>query len=251
VFACTTASGDDVVLKLTPTPEAALREVAALGHWIGTGATVRLIHADLEHSALLLERIRPGTHLPGNDDPVAIEVAAELLPRLHQVPTGRFAFPSREETYLQMERRSREDADYEQRSSGDPARGVAGLQRLASARDLATRLCATIERAVLLHGDFLDKNLLWNGTRYVAIDPIPCIGDPHSDIGDFAACHPPATAILLRAAAIAARVGLDPQRAQQWAAVSTVLQACQAWRPDQADLEACLASDEFERLLPQ
>jgi streptomycin 6-kinase len=251
VFACTTTSGDEVVLKLTRTPEAARREVAALGVWVGTGAAVHLIDADLERSALLLDRIRPATHLPGNEDPVAIEVTAELLRSLHQVPSESFPFPALEEIYVEMERRSREDADYEQRTRGDPTRGVVGLQRLDAARDAAMNLCATTERTVLLHGDFLDKNLLWSGAGYVAIDPIPCIGEPCSDIGFFAAGHPPATAILPRAATIAARVDLDPDRAQQWAAVWTVLQACQAWRQDQSDLEACLLSDAFERLLPQ
>jgi streptomycin 6-kinase len=37
-------------------------------------------------------------------------------------------------------------------------------------------LCATTERAVLLHGDFLDKNLLRCSGGYVAIDPTPRIG---------------------------------------------------------------------------
>jgi fructosamine-3-kinase len=62
--------------------------------------------------------------------------------------------------------------------------------------------CAS-DRAVLLHGDFLDKNALRSGTGYVAIDPIPWIGDPCSDVGFFAAGHPPPATILDRASAIA------------------------------------------------
>jgi streptomycin 6-kinase len=248
LFACTTISGDEVVVKLAVTPEEARTEAAALGAWAGTGATVHLIDADFQHSALLMDRIRPAAHLPSDDDPVAVEVAADLLRKLHEVPPGSFPFPSLEQTYAQMERRSREDADYEQRASGDPTQGVAGLQRLDAARSAAKRLCATTKRPVLLHGDFLDKNLLWDATGYVAIDPIPCIGDPCSDVGFFAAGHPPATAILPRAVAIAERMGLDPYRARQWAMIWTVLQACQAWRRDQSDLEACLSSDASELL---
>lgn len=251
VFACTTTDGDEVVLKLTPTPEEARVEAAALGVWAGTGAAVHLIDADFEQSALLLNRIRPATPLPGNDDPVAIEVAAELLTRLHQPSPGDFPFPALEEIYGQLERGSREDAAYEQRASGDPTRGVAGLQRLDAARAAAMSLCATTGRRVLLHGDVLDKNLLWNGTGYVTIDPIPRLGDPCSDVGFFAAGHPPAPAILERAAAIAGRMGLDPHRAQRWAVVWTVLETTSAWRPDQADMEDCLASPKFERLLAQ
>jgi streptomycin 6-kinase len=242
-------AGDEVVIKLTATPQEARLEAAALAAWRHTGAAVRLIDADFEHSALLLPRIRPATLLPPGDDPAATEVAARLLGRLHRDPPGTFPFPALEPSYLRLEARARDDARYEQRASGDPARGAAGLHRLAAARAAVRRLCATAGRAVLLHGDFLDKNLLWDGAGYLAIDPIPRIGDPCADVGFFAACHPPATAILPRADAIAGCLGLDRPRARRWAAVWTVLQACQAWRDDQPDLEACLSSDEFERLI--
>jgi streptomycin 6-kinase len=248
VFACTTSNGDEVVVKLAATAEEARAEAAALGAWDGTGATIHLIDADFRHSALLMDRIRPATPLPSNDDPLAIEVAADLLRRLHETPPGSFLFPALEQIYARMERQSREDADYEQWTNGDPTRGAAGLERLDAARSAAKTLCTTTERPVLLHGDFLDKNLLWDGADYVAIDPIPCIGDACSDVGFFAAGHPPATAIVSRAVAIATRVGLNPQRVQQWAMIWAVLQACQAWRQDQADLEAFLSSDAFELL---
>jgi streptomycin 6-kinase len=81
------------------------------------------------------------------------------------------------------------------------------------------RLCGTAERMVVLHGDFLDKNLLRNGARY------------------------------RRADAIAEQMDLDGHRTRRWAAVWTVLQACHAWRDGQSDLETCLASSEFEPLL--
>lgn len=250
VFACTTSGGDEVVLKLTVTPQEARVEAAALGVWDGTGAAVHLIDVDVEHAALLLERVRPATPLPGNDDAIAVDVAVNLLSRLHQDPPGILPFPPLEHIYARLERGSREDAAHEQRTSGDPTRGLPGLQRLHRARASAMRLCATADRLVLLHGDFLDKNLLWSGTSYVAIDPIPRIGDPCSDVGFFASGHPPAIGILERATAIAARLDLDTDRACRWAAVWAVLEATSAWRPDQAELEARLSSVEFERLLP-
>jgi streptomycin 6-kinase len=248
VFACTTSTGEEVVVKLAATVEEACAEAAALEAWDGTGATIHLIDADFQQSTLLLNRVRLATPLPSNDDPLAIVVAAALLRRLHETPPGRFPFPALEQIYARMERQSREDAAYEQRANGDPTRGAAGLERLGAARTAAKQLCATTERPVLLHGDFLDKNLLWDGAGYVAIDPIPCIGDACADVGFFAAGRPPARAIVSRAGAIATRVGLDPQRTQQWALIWAVLQACQAWRRDQADLEAFLSSDAFELL---
>jgi streptomycin 6-kinase len=245
VFACTTSNGDEVVVKLAATADEARVEAAALSAWDGTGTAVHLIDADFEHSALLMDRVRPATHLPSNDDLVAIEVAADLLRRLHETPPGSFPFPALEQIYARMERQSREDASSEQRASGDTTRGAAGLQRLGAARTAAKKLCATTERAVLLQGDFLDKNLLWDGAGYVAIDPIPCIGEACADVGFFAAGRPPATAIVSRTVAIAIPMGLNPQR---WAMIWAVLQACQAWRHDQADLEAFLSSAAFELL---
>lgn len=249
VFGCTTAAGAEVVVKLTGTQEQARAEAAALAMWEHTGVSVRLIDADFAHRALILERVRPGTHLPGGDDPVAIEVAADLLTRLHHAPAATFPFPALEETYVHLEDRARDDAAYEQRARGEPTRADAGLQRVDAARTSAMRLCATAGQLVVVHGDFLDKNLLWNGARYVAIDPIPRVADPCADVGLFAAGHRPATGILRRADAIAERMGLDQHRAQRWAAVWTVLQTCHAWRDDQSDLESLVASSEFEQLL--
>ena len=67
VTRCMAADGTQVVLKLAATREQARAEAAALTAWARTGAAVRLIEADFDHRALLLERVRPGTHLPGND----------------------------------------------------------------------------------------------------------------------------------------------------------------------------------------
>jgi len=249
VFGCTTAAGAEVVVKLTVTPEQARAEAAALAMWERTGATVRLIDVDFEHNALILERARPATHLPDGDDRVAIEVAADLLSRLHRARAATFPFLALGETYVQQEDQARDNAAYEQRTRRAPARGEADLQRLSAARAAAMRLCGSARQTVVLHGDFLDKNLLRNGARYVAIDPIPRVGDPCADVGFFAAGHRPATRILWRADAIAELMGLDRLRAQRWAAVWTVLQTCHAWREDQSDLETVVASSEFDQLL--
>jgi streptomycin 6-kinase len=250
VFGCTTGAGARVVMKLTATQQQARAEAAALATWEHTGAAVCLIDADFGHSALLLERVQPATSLPGGDDPVTIGIAVGLLTRLHRAQAAAFPFPALEDTYVQLEDQARANAAYEQRTRHDPARGEAGLQRLGAARAATMRLCATARQTVVLHGDFLDKNLLRDGARYVAIDPIPVVGDPCADVGFFAAGHRPATGIVQRADAIAGQMGLDRHRAQRWAAVWTVLQTCHAWREDQSDLETCLVSSEFEQLLP-
>lgn len=249
VVGCAAADGTEVVVKLAGTRQEARAEAAALTAWARTGAAVRLIDTDVEHGALLLERIRPGTHLPAGDDPGAIEVAAGLLGALHRAPLPAFPFPALPCTFAQMERQARRDAACEQRARHDPDRGRPGLQRLPLAREAALRLCRSAPRTVVLHGDFLAKNLLSNGAGYLAIDPIPSLGDPCSDVGFFAAGQPPAATIVHKAGAIAGLTGLDPRRAQRWAAVWTVLQACQAWRDDQPDLDSALSTAEFDNLI--
>jgi streptomycin 6-kinase len=239
VFDCVTASGDEAVLKLTATPAEAEAEAAALRAWQGSGAAVRLLGAGGESGALLLERLRPATPLTSVDEPAAIGVAGELLRLLHAAERTAFRFPALEDAYLTYERRTLADAD--------PA--AAGVARLPAARAAAMRLCATAGRAVLLHGDFLDKNLLRNGASHVAIDPVPRVGDPCADAGFFAACRQPATGVWERAGALARRTGDDPARAVRWAAVWAVGEACETWRADSDDLEALMASRELARLL--
>ena len=51
MFACS-ADGGQVLVKLTPTPEEARLEAAALASWAHTGAAVRLIDADISANIL-------------------------------------------------------------------------------------------------------------------------------------------------------------------------------------------------------
>ena len=251
VFDCVTAAGDEVVVKLVRHPVEAAMEAAALAAWTATGASVDLLDFDNEHAALLLERVRPGTALSIGFGAVevAVEVAAALLGRLHVTPPPNSGFMTVAEIYDAWERRSVADNTYFRRVRSEPRRGSEGLARLPAARHAAMTLSASAATTVLLHGDFIDKNLLLDGTGYIAIDPIPRIGDACSDIGFFAAGRPPVAGILDLAAAIAARLGADPLRAQRWAAVWAIHQTVQAWRRDQKELEAFAAGHEVQRLL--
>jgi len=124
-----------------------------------------------------------------------------------------------------------------------------GVGLLGQSRVAALRLCSTARQTVLLHGDFLDKNLLFDSTHLVAIDPMPRVGDPCADIGDFAASHPPARHIRSTARALAGQLGCDPLRAERWAAIWAVGEACETWRSDSDELQEWVSSQEVERLL--
>jgi streptomycin 6-kinase len=250
VFACVSITGDELVLKLPPTPEEALAEAAALRSWAGSGVAVPLLDYSAPDFALLLPRIKPATPLPPGDDETAIRVVAEILRELHRPRPVAFPFVTLMCDYLAWERRALRDVAYERQTRHEPQRGEEGLARLEAARRTAMYLSSTATSNTLLHGDVVDKNLLWNGACYLAVDPIPRVGDPCSDVGFFAAGHHPVGGgILDRSSAIAARLGLNEQRARQWAAVWAVHQTCQAWRDDQPDLDAFTGSPEVDALL--
>ena len=166
VFSCVDDYGRNLVLKLAPAEMRPELEAAALTVWDGHGS-VRLIAFDAEAGALLLERLVPGTALPPLDDAAATELVAPSLLALHNARLDDTrAFPTQLEfldVWLNWARKSAEN-------------GTAGLRLLDRAYQSARALCADHRPAlVLLHGDFIDKNLLLDGRGYVAVDPIPRI----------------------------------------------------------------------------
>lgn len=248
VRACTTSSGTAAVLKVPTTVEEAELEAAALSLWHETGATVRLLDYDPHNGVLLLERLRPGTPLPAGDDPRMLDEMADLLGRLHgiTVPDG---FPSLAQLYPRLAEDSLDDIRHERLSRREPNRAAAAMNLMESAGKAAQELCSTAAATRLLHGDFLDKNLLRHGTRYAATDPIPRIGEPESEIGFFAGHHPPVSGIFDRGRRLAERLGADPGRTARWAAVWVVLLTTSAWREDQPELDALVGSASFTEVL--
>jgi streptomycin 6-kinase len=239
VFRCTDDGGHEFVLKLAPTEMRPDVEAAALRAWDGCGS-VRLLAFEPEAGGLLMERITPGTPLPPFDDAVATDLVAPTLSALHRARVdGTAAFPDQLEfldVWLSWVRTSGEN-------------GTAGMRLLEQAYRRARSLCFDRTRLVLLHGDFIDKNLLLGDEGYVAVDPIPRIGDPCSDVGFYAAYHPPADNIARRARVLARNCGLDPERAASWAAVWAVGEATETWRSDSDELQRWVQGDEATQLL--
>lgn len=249
VFDCTTSDNNPVVLKLMPTPEQAEAEEVALKSWANTDLAVKLIDADVGNAALLLERLHPATTLSSTDESAATAIAAGILQIIHKVPLPHTNLPTLEDTYAHLEQRALEDARYEQEHRGESDRGEFALNRLPAARELVRSLCSSMDKRVLLHGDFVGKNLLLKEANYVVIDPMPMIGDPCSDIGLFAADYPSPANILERAEGLARRIGENASRAQQWAVIWAILQAAQGWRSDQLELEQFVRSGKVRQLL--
>lgn len=125
---------------------------------------------------------------------------------------------------------------------------MAAERVLPAAGVLMERLAANANHMVVLHGDFLTKNLLRAGDDYRAIDPVPRLGDPCADVGMFATDQT-ASIILDVAAELARLLDLDVDRAIAWSVVWTVLQAAQAWREDQEALDELIQTPAFRRTL--
>ncbi|MCU7727436.1 aminoglycoside phosphotransferase family protein [Actinoplanes sp. KI2] len=177
VTAVVLGDGTPAVLKLgVPTGTSLAEEARALTAFDGHGA-VRLLRADLDRGAILLERIAPGGRardlVPGRDSE-ATSVAADVMRRLHRPPPPGCTMPD-------LLSQARAFDDYR------AVHGQAGplpLDLVVRAGGLMRELCASAPAHVLLHGDLHHDNIL-RATRepWLAIDPHGLVGDPGYEVG--------------------------------------------------------------------
>ena len=251
LYDCIDHAGATLVLKLFPPDDVGGRlapaakagwEAAALHVWQGRGAALAKAF-DPVTGALLLERIVPGSHLPQSDPEAGARVAAEALAALHGAGVdAAWTFPNLADRFdgligfgTPVSERYEPDA--------------IGWQYLDAARAAGVGLCAAGGPRALLHGDFLNKNLLRGPAGYVAVDPLPMLGDPCCDVGFFAASYRPAMHVERVACLTAEQLGYDAERAARWTAVWAVNEARETWRDDYDALAAWVASRECAELL--
>jgi streptomycin 6-kinase len=197
VHLVTRTDGSQAVLKVGGPWSRTRDEIAALRAWKGGPAPAVLL-ADEDAGAVLLERIEPGSR-PSSAS--ANEVAI-LLPELHIAPFD--GIP----TLAEVVGERLEKARREGRQTSKLAWAFAKLADLE--RDTPP--------AVLLHGDFDERNMLVCSRRgLVAIDPVPCAGDPAYDAGYWVHSN----RLPGRRARLDALVslGFDRTRVRDWAAV--------------------------------
>jgi streptomycin 6-kinase len=199
VCEATTADGASAVLKVGPPWPRGRDEITALRMWEGRGAPL-LLRSDESQHALLLERIAPGTH-PDPGEPTEV---ARVLQAIHlQAPGG---LPPLGET---VERRLMWASD----------QGRASKEKLAWAMATLAELERTAPPAVLLHGDFDERNLLVCARRGLcAIDPLTCVGDPAYDAAYWVHANR-RKGRRARLEAIVAATGLPRDRVRDWAGI--------------------------------
>jgi streptomycin 6-kinase len=244
VFACITRDKNPAVLKLNPPPSDEFagtpeHEAAALRTWNGRGAVELLAFAP-DQRALLTRRALPGTSLPPGVEHEALHAVSDVLSQLFDatIPPVEFA-PLATAVDRHLVRKLA--------VAGDAREMLEPL--IEKARASARSLVASTPSEVLLHGDLMDKNVLRDHDRVVAIDPMPHVGDPSSDIGFWAATRSPVSALNTRAADLARLLTCDLDRASRWAATYAVGSACETWRPDTRELRRWVCSPRAAELL--
>jgi len=223
------ADGTPVVLKVGfPWPET-LSEIAALRAYDGRGIC-RLLDADEDRGAMLLERLLPGTMLvpmtEAGDDDRATRIAAGVMRDLWRpAPADVSAFPDFAEWTGGL---AALRPFYEGGTGPFPTALVDRAERLHA------ELLASAPEPVLLHGDLHHYNVL-AATRapYLAIDPKGLIGEPAYEPSnylrnpmDWVLAQPdPARVLARRLDIFTDELGLPRERILAWGIMQTVLSA--------------------------
>ncbi len=191
-------------------------------------ASARLLESDDGLSAMLLEKISPGTVLKEvqkEDDAKATHIAAELLRDFPMdVPAG-YSFP----TVLEWTRVF--ETMKEKMKQGGPL----PIAILEKAQALAVELDSTKTASKLLHGDLHHDNILFDEQRgWLSIDPKGVIGDPVYNAARFLnnpnpsliKMDIPKIAIERRLEILSTVMKCDVKRLAAWAYVDSILTAC-------------------------
>ena len=232
--------GSEVVLKVgVPNPEL-YYEMDALRLFNGRGA-VRLLQADLELGALLLERLKPGEsllHLENDEE--ATKIAGMVMRQLWATGVDENIFPSVEYWAGGFQRL---------RPDGSGSHVLFPQHWLDHAQGLFRDLLASMEEAGLLHGDLHHWNILSAGRQpWLAIDPKGVFGEPAYEVGAW--LRNPFPAILAepfphriisrRVDQLSEQLGFDRERLLAWGLAQAVLAAWWSYTDAQEDWESWL-----------
>ena len=217
------ADGTPVVLKVCIPGDEFFTEAGALRLFDGRGS-VRLLEADLDRGALLLEQLRPGTLLRTvTDDERATHIAASVMQRLWRPAPAQHSFPTVADWVGQMGKLA---PILIGPNHGFP---YAWIER---ALTLYRDLTAAPAQPMLLHGDLHHDNILASEREpWLAIDPKGVIGEPVWETGPLLINQlpepldvPSARRVLSRRVSqLAEELGIDRQRLAAWGVVRAVL----------------------------
>lgn len=218
------SDGTEVVLKLGVPHRDFQMQVEALQAFNGDGC-VKLLDADVEGGAMLLESLRPGEMLSDElDDGRAVSVAAGLMRRLWRPPPEGHSLPTLAEWTAALRR---------MRDRIGEATGFLPDAVVELAADLLSELTETSGEPVLLHGDLHHYNILSAEREpWLAIDPKGIVGPPEFDVCAFLRNNlltqpEPERVLARRVDQFVDELGLDRERVAGWGLVEATLSA--AW----------------------
>jgi streptomycin 6-kinase len=231
VAPATRADGTPAVFKVSRYIDDTRNEIAAMRLWDGDGAA-RLLEADPELGAQLIERLEPGTMLTevadANDDDATVIAAGVLRHLWRPAPAVHGLRPLA--SWLDAYDRNREAL----------SQGARGFPPAIFRRADAMRrdLLASSEEQTVLHGDLHHFNILRaRRAPWLAIDPHGLVGDRCFDICQFLR-NPmpqgvPVAVNRRRLDIFCAELGLDRQRTKDWCFVHAILDACWGFEDDE------------------
>lgn len=192
---CTDQGGREVVLKLPIDRVTGTQEHLALETWKQSGAAPRPLQFDPVSGVILMERLYPGLQARAETPQAAANSLNDLAARLYG-PAPDASLPDLPHladtvrTRLQAARTRLATPENWYSAFFKPADVRREEQQLQDLLDLAQERAeyqlARPQRTTLLHGDLRPRNLLSaqkSTFRWMAIDPCPCLGDPHADLG--------------------------------------------------------------------
>lgn len=207
-------------------------QIPALRHYAGHGMA-RVLEAEPERGAMLLERLEPGTRLATlvpTDDARATTIAAQVLRELWQGPGGGappagHPFPTIADWGAGMQR---------MRVHFGGGTGPLPRALVHEAEALFAELLASQGAPVLLHGDLHHDNILAaERAPWLAIDPKGIIGERAYEVGallrnplpQLLQLPNPGQAMARRVAQLSEELGIDRARVRGWGLAQAVLSA--------------------------
>lgn len=208
------ADGSRGVLKLSPDTGLAVAEAGLLRMWAASRRVPEVWNLDIEHGAIMMERIEGDTVAAIGVVP-PMSTIGTLIAELHAVDVPRADLMELRPLVARVQFVF--DLWSHERAEGPAAEAVPPSvmhQGFARARDLAHGK----EDLVPVHGDLHPGNVIDGGERgLVAVDPRACLGDGAVDAVDWAMWKATTVhEVERRVAELSTVMGVDGDRMMEW-----------------------------------
>ncbi len=221
-----TATGDPVALKVGVPHAELFTEMEALALYDGRGAA-RLLAADHDLGAILMQRAEPGTMLwQVGDNRTQTGIAASVMRALPVPVPETHGLPYFSGWVMRAFRLTRTEWDPEERMPRD---------LITRAEDAFDEIIRGSDGDVVLHGDLHHENILWDARDgWLAIDPKGVIGPRALEVGRFIQNQLPENGsqatreamVLERIEILSAELGLTRRTVTAGALVDCILSHC-------------------------